>query len=247
MNTSSPLLCLPRELRDDIIKYVFDAFDQERLRFSKHHNVSERIITPPLRSLPPICAVSRQLYAEATPYFLTRITLVSSNVATSCWLRRWLASFPTNLGYRSIRHLFFRNFHGPEQIRGYDLIALCPNLRSLNIMFGDEYSDPGTVPSLATTSLSSVVNAYECFDNILLMHQLHRLIEIPNLETLEFGFHNWEQPFSSNRARQVKEWLTVKFQAKGKSTHIICKQMQWGSTHSADNVDEVFSRWYSRS
>jgi hypothetical protein len=247
MEGSSTLLRLPRELRDEIIKYVFEDFNQERLHISRHHNTLERIVTPPIRALPPICSASQQLYIETTPYFISRVTPLSCDVATTCWLRKWLASIPFELGYRSVRQLAFRNFHGPEQNKGFELIALCPNLRHLNIMLGDEYSDPGTIPSLAISSLSSSVNAYESLDNIILMHQLHRLLDIPSLQLLEFGFHDWEQPISSDRARQVKEWLKVKFQAKGRDVLVICKQMQWGGNRSVDDVDEISLRWYSMS
>ncbi|KAH7395270.1 hypothetical protein DE146DRAFT_616173 [Phaeosphaeria sp. MPI-PUGE-AT-0046c] len=243
MNFLSPLLHLPRELRDEIMDYVFCEYDQERLRFSRHHDVTERTITPPTKALPPICIASQQLYFETTPYFLNHITLVSNTVVTTCWLRRWLATLPS--GYRSVRHLTFRNFHGPEQIKGLELIALLPNLRVLNVMLGDEYSDPGDVPSLALSPLSSAINAYENIDNIILMYQLHRLFEIPNLEVLEFGFHNWEQPVSSHRARQVKQWFVSKFQARGRDVNVVCKQMQWDNGSSSDDVDEVLLRWYT--
>jgi hypothetical protein len=245
MASPSPLLRLPRELRDEIIKYIFNNFDQERLHFGRYHNVQERTVTPPINALPPICSTSQQLYDETTPYFISRVTPQSSSVATTCWLRRWLTTIPLELGYRSIHHLAFRNFHGPEQIKGFELIALCPNLRHLNIMLGDEYSDPGTIPSLAISSLSSSVNAYESLDNIISMHQLHKLIVIPKLELLEFGFHDWEQPVSCDRARQVKEWLKVKFQARGREVIVVCKQMQWGGNVSFDDVDEIADRWYS--
>ena len=245
MEQRSRLLLLPRELRNEITKYVFSAFYLERLDFSRHHNVQERIVTPPIKSLPPICVACHQLYDETTPYFLTRIMPISFNVNTTCWLRRWLATFPSGSGYRSIHSLSFRNFHGPEQIKGYELIALLPNLKHLFVMLGDEYSDPGTVPSLAISSLSSSANAYESLDNIILMHQLHRLVDIPNLKVLEFGFHDWEQPMSHDRARQVKEWLNVKFRAKGKEVYIVCKQMQWGGDYSAADGDEILMRWYS--
>jgi hypothetical protein len=122
-----------------------------------------------------------------------------------------------------------------------------PNLKYLCVMLGDEYSDPGTVPSLAISSLSSSVNAYESLENIILMHQLHRCIDIPNLEVLEFGFHDWEQPMSHDRARQVKEWLDVKFKAKGKEVNIVCKQMQWVGMLPASDVNEIAKRWYSMS
>jgi hypothetical protein len=247
MQSPSPLLRLPRELRDEIVKYVFDMFGQERLHFSQHHDVLERTVTPPNSALPPICSASQQLYIETTPYFISRVTPLSSSVATTCWIRKWLATFPLRLGYRSIQHLAFRNFHGPEQIKGFELIALCPNLRNLNIMLGDEYSDPGTIPSLAISSLSSSVNAYESLDNIILMHQLHKLIDVPKLELLEFGFHDWEQPISCDRARQVKEWLKVKFKAKGRDVNVVCKQMQWGGDCSFDDMDEISLRWYSTS
>jgi hypothetical protein len=238
MEVRSPLLSLPRELRDEVVRYVLDECTQDRLNFKRRHNVLERNITAPLKALPPICATSRQLYNEATPYFLSCVTPISHDIATTCWLRRWLATFPAGLGYGSIHELSFRNFHGPEQIKGYELIALCPNLRYLQLMLGDEFSDPGTVPSLAIKSLSSSVNAYESLDNIILIHQLRKLTDIPKLELLEFGFHDWEQPISCDRARQVKEWLKVKFRAKGRDVHVVCKQMRWNGMYTTDNDDD---------
>ncbi|KAF1919950.1 hypothetical protein BDU57DRAFT_585973 [Ampelomyces quisqualis] len=226
MNTLPPLLRIPRELRDEIVKHVFEDFDQQRLLIDKYHNVLEQNITPPFRALPPICATSLQLYFETTPYFLRKIKLLSFNLATTCWLRKWLATFPRNLGYLSIHHLAFRNFHGPEQIKGYELLALCSNIRTLNIMFGDEFSDPGIVPSLAISSLSSAINAYESFDNVLLIHQLYRIVELPNLEVLEYGFHDWDEPVSGARERQITEWFGIKFRGKGRDVSVVCKQMQ---------------------
>lgn len=220
---SSSLLSLPRELRDEIYKYVFDDFVRHFLRIDKYHNVFERNITPPLKALPPICTTSLQLYFETTPYFLHHVKLLSFTLATTCWLRRWLATFPHNLGYLSIQHLSFRNFHGPEQIKGYELLALCPNVRTLNIMFGDEYSDPGIVPSLALSSLSSAINAYESFDNVLLIHQLHRIAELPRLEVFEYGFHDWEEPVCGARERQITEWIGMKCRGKGRDVRVVCR------------------------
>ncbi|KAH7069085.1 hypothetical protein BKA63DRAFT_100932 [Paraphoma chrysanthemicola] len=237
MTMASPLLSLPRELRDEIFRYVLDDYTEARLNFKRRHNVAERNINVPIKALPAICGTSRQLYYETTPYLLNRVVLVSHDVATTCWLRRWLATFPDGLGYRAVRELSFRNFHGPEQNKGYELMALCPNLRYLHLMLGDEFADPGTIPSLAIKSLSRSANVYETLDNIILMHQLLRLTDIPRLELLEFGFHDWEQPISFDRARQVKEWLKVKFEAKGKDVHVVCKQMRWNGMVSTDDYD----------
>jgi hypothetical protein len=228
MSALPPLLRLPRELRDEIYAYVFDDFPHQRLRINKYHNVHERIITPPLKALPPICATSLQLYFETTPYFLLHITLLAFNLQTTCWLRRWFATFPNSAGYISIQRLAFRNFHGPEQIKGYELLSLCPNIRSLNIMFGDEFSDPGMVPSLAISSLSSAINAYESFDNVLLMRQFHRIIELPKLEVFEFGFHDWEEPVSWPKERQIEEWLGMKCREKGRDIRVVCKRGSGG-------------------
>lgn len=229
MASNSLLLRLPRELRDHIIAYVFEDFNLERVDFSRRHTALGRKRTPPLSDLPPICKTTLQLYYEATPGYLTRVTPILYNIEMTCWLRTWLATFPSASGYAAIRQVAFRNFHGPEQIKGYELIALCPNLLHLDIMLGDEFADPGTVPSLAISSLSSSVNAYESLDNIILMHQLHRLLKIPRLERLDFGFHDWETPLSNHRARQVMEWLRVKFRAQGREVHIHCRQMLYGS------------------
>ncbi|KAH7398534.1 hypothetical protein BKA66DRAFT_437583 [Pyrenochaeta sp. MPI-SDFR-AT-0127] len=229
MESQSPLLRLPRELRDQIIEYVFEEIKQDRLTFDCPDTSHHQATNARLENLPGICRASGQLYYEVTPYFLSRITPALYDIETTCWLRKWLATLPSGSGFRAIRELAFRNFHGPEQIKGYELISLCPNLCQLNIMFGDEYSDPGIVPSLAIRSLSSAYNAYESLDNIVLMHQLHKLVDIPKLERLYFGFHDWEQPVSMDRARQVTEWLGVKFRAQGRIVRIECQQILYGN------------------
>lgn len=244
MEQQAAILRLPRELRDEIYHYVFEDINLERVDFHRRHNTQEREVTRPSWALHPLCNVSQQLYVEATPRLLSRVTPISHNVATNCWLHKWLTTFPAGTGYSAVKQLAFRNFHGPEQIKGYDLIALCPNLRSLSVMLGDEYSSPGSVPSFAITSLSTSANAYDSLDNIILMHQLHKLVDIPKLNVLEFGFHDWEQPASCDRARQVKEWLKVKFQVRGRDVNVVCKQMQWGASHPDDDLDDLSARWY---
>jgi hypothetical protein len=244
MGVPSPLLRLPRELRDEIIKYTFDDYNQEPLHFSQRHPVLERVVTPPIGALPPICIVSQQLYLEATPYFLILVTPISFNHATTCWIRKWLATFPSELGYRSIQQLAFRNFHGPEQARGYELIALCPKLRSLSIMFGSKRYDLEITPLTSISSHSSPANACESPLSIRLNHQIHKILAIPNLELFEFGFHDWEHPVNSARARHIKKWLQDRFQSKGKNVYVVCKQMQWPGRHCIE-VDEIAQRWYS--
>lgn len=240
MMETSPFFRLPRELRDKVYHYIFDALLWKWLDFQQHHNVCEREITPPIHALPPICKASKQTYYEATPFFLKQVTPFSLNVETTCWLRKWLATFPSDTGYRAVRQIAFRNFHGPEQIKGFELLALCSNLRHLDVMLGDEYSDPGTVPSLAIKSLSSAVNAYESLDNIILMHQLYRFVELPRLQRLYFGFHDWQGEMSYDRARQVMEWLRVKFRAKGNKVYLDCRQMRYSCSNASDDTDEEF-------
>ncbi|KAJ4368386.1 hypothetical protein N0V83_006743 [Neocucurbitaria cava] len=233
MAVQPPLFRLPRELRDQILAYVFDDLEEPRVQF-KHHVARAQQMTPPYKDLPALSRASKQLYYEATLLFLTHITPVLSDIETICWMREWLSAFSSDSAFRSIRQLAFRNFHGPDQIRGYELIAMCPNIRFLDIMFGDEYAHPGTVPTLAIKSLSSSVNAYESLDNIIAMHQLYRLVDIPKLKGLHFGFHDWDSKVSNDRARQVMAWLRAKFQAQKRHVQIECKQM-W---YNFDDEDE---------
>lgn len=233
MNSQSPLLKLPRELRDQIVGYVFEEFKQNR-KASEHDYAShQQMTTVPFDHLPTICEASKQFYYETTPDFLSRITPILHNIDSICWLRRWLATFPSGSGFLAIRQLAFRNFHGPEQIKGYELIDLCPNLRRLNVMFGDEYSNPGTIPSLAIKSLGSSYTVHESLDDIIITYQLRRLLEVPKLERLDFGFHDWEQPISLHRAREMTEWLDAKFRAQGRNVRIGCRQILYN--HTDDN------------
>lgn len=241
-----PFFRLPREIRDDIFDYVFDDIKKQCVSFKSYQVISEGRVRPPLEKLPPLCSVSQQFYLEATPRYLARMTLSSCSVTTTSWILKWLATFPFDSGYRSVRQMMFRNFHGPEQNKGFELISRCHNLRSLDIMLGDEFSEPGTVPSLSMKALSSSLNAYDSFDHIILVYQLHRLLDIPKLARLEFGFHDWEQPVSVERARQVKEWLRMESQAKGIRMDVVCRQMEWGTVRHDNYLFAMFGRWNVR-
>lgn len=244
METASKFLCLPRELRDEIFDFALDDGKQERTGFTREHDTTEQI-RPPLGDLPPLCSVSQQFYLEATPRYLNRATLSSSDATNTSWLIKWLAAFPGESGYRAVQHVAFRNFHDLEQLLGYQLLSSCYNIRSLNIMFGDEFSNTGMLSSLSMMGYSGAMNAYESIDNFMLKYQLHRLLELPKLETLDFGFHDWVQPVSTERARYMKDWLTEEFRARGRYVKIECRQMQWGTLRGDNYLVAMFGRWNS--
>ncbi|KAH8724891.1 hypothetical protein GQ44DRAFT_707979 [Phaeosphaeriaceae sp. PMI808] len=239
IHAQSLLLRLPRELRDLIIRFTLDELDQIRLDFDRTHNVREHNITPPLYSLPPICAVSQQLYHEATPYFMSKVSPISFNLATTCWLRSWLATFPAGTGYHCIRHISFRNFNSSEQLHGYELIALCPNLRHLNIMFNVEYVSPSATPLTITPEVSAI----ESLDDLIHTYQLKKIFDVPKLQIFEFGFHHWKLPVSSERTTRVTEWFQAGFRGRGKHVDIVCSQLTERNI-TYDDVDDIHIRWY---
>ena len=226
MMPSSPLLRLPREIRDQIVGYVFeDVEPHEKIEFKLADTQDLKRVDPTWDHLPHICHASMQLYHETTPAFLSHVTPVLQDVETICWMRKWLKSFAYNAGFRAIKQLSFRNFYGPEQIKGHELIALCPNLRHIDITFGDEFSNhvPGNSWDWKREASH---NPLESLDEMIRSYQLNDLLAIPKLERFSFEFFQWDVLVSPVRARQLIEWLQIGFAAKGKMVQIECDELR---------------------
>ncbi|OAL51867.1 hypothetical protein IQ07DRAFT_586217 [Pyrenochaeta sp. DS3sAY3a] len=201
-----------------------------------------RDLSPWSECLPPICKVSSQLYFEATSIYLNMITPVLRDFQTMAWLTRSLAAFPAGTGYKSIRRLTFRNFHGIEQTRGYQLIALCPSLRSLEIMFGDEYHRPERSPTPVEDVIDAPNGSIDAHENLtatILMYEMHRLFKVPNLKQLGFGFHGWTSSTSPKLAEQIISWLAQEFLAGAMSVELKCAQLHYDTSDEEYHGDWI--------
>lgn len=222
---------LPRELRDHIIRYTLDDFheDPENVPVDMSWEASlARDLSPWSECLPPICKVSYQLYFEATTIYLSMITPLLRDFQTTAWLTRSLAAFPADSGYSSIRRLAFRNFHGIGQTKGYELIALCPNLQKLSVMFGDEFDRPVWSPTPFQDAIekpNGSIDAHQNLANTILMYEMHHILRVPRLKKFEFAYHSWDYIITSKSAEEMISWFSQQFLAVAMSVEIACAQL----------------------
>ncbi len=222
MQSQSRLLRLPREIRDHIVEYVFDDLNGDLITFKQSNKCSFRKISAPFDGLPGICNTSRLLYYEATPVFLSRVTPVLHHVESITYLRRWLETLPPRIGFQVIRRLKFKYFHGPEQIKGWELISRCPNLRHLNIRFTCESASFGSAGSAGyfETHFNNFTSSHGGLDSIIRLYDLEKLFEIPKLERLEFGSYDWRRRYGLGRTKQLCEWLSMWFQMHDRTVNV---------------------------
>ncbi|KAF2492591.1 hypothetical protein BU16DRAFT_85987 [Lophium mytilinum] len=93
--------------------------------------------------LPPICLVNKQLWVEASTFFIEK------NVLDVCTDARdmsgWLHSFPDNEGYAAVRKLKLSSELSYEEYSGsygveyepdnLELVARCPNIRNIKLKY----------------------------------------------------------------------------------------------------------------
>lgn len=163
------LLALPREIRDEIYAYHF-ALPWIDLSGNKLHeplliDVSAHIprsplgvpsttLTIPYSMLAPLCKSCKQLYWEATPFYISSCLFSIEDTTTTKFLTGWLDTFGVE-GWKAVRHLEFRDFSRVrmgDDVSGigggvwekdaegwgqegtdHDMLLKCPNLRTLNI------------------------------------------------------------------------------------------------------------------
>ncbi|KAF2492629.1 hypothetical protein BU16DRAFT_563937 [Lophium mytilinum] len=122
----SPLLSLPRELRDMVYTYTM------RSHVSFKELVTFESFNPDPNSpnfLPALCRANRQLQIEVTPCYIKESAFYiysgSDKFAT------WLGSLPENEGFPSIRSLKFKDFATSTDV---DLVVHCSNIHTLEVI-----------------------------------------------------------------------------------------------------------------
>ena len=229
------LLDLPRELRDPIydhhfsLPYISPLAEGQSLPNPLLLDVSAHIPRHPLglplqsssgiNSIPytllaPLCHANKQLYCEATPFFVSSCIFSIEDTETAKFLKNWLDTFGKR-AWENIRHLEFQDFPRVEDsfydtqrnvyIRSEDtfehcLIQLCPNLTTLSINLltpRELYCRRGS-PFIDLDAATSIKSAY----------RLDPLTNIPSLRKLSFRFPKEKETWIRQElSLDLKWWL----------------------------------------
>lgn len=131
VTSQSPLLRIPRELRDAIFAYVFEELSW----FPKDWgsvDISDKNAL--YRELPGLCQANRQLFHEATPIFLAR-NMASQNTQTSKLLLDLYSHFPGDAATKGVRQFSIRNWTEEGTAVQLELISKFTNLQYLSATF----------------------------------------------------------------------------------------------------------------
>ena len=127
----SPLLRLPRELRDHIYVYAFKGFGLFPKSWDNVDNSDENAL---FHELPGICRANRQLFREATPIFLAR-DIYSWNTRTSQHLLNLFSQFPGDEATKGIEEFSIYNWTDQGTQIQLGLILKFQNLCFLDVFF----------------------------------------------------------------------------------------------------------------
>jgi hypothetical protein len=132
----SPLLRLPRELRDQIYTYTFDdskPFVKNRAAVTTSSKIAL------FHDLPALCQANRQLFNEATPIFLAR-SLFSWNTRESKQLLDLYLHLSEEAASKRVKHIAIHNWTEQGTPTHLDLIFKFTQLESVKMIF--------TIPSI---------------------------------------------------------------------------------------------------
>ncbi|KAI4711384.1 hypothetical protein J4E89_003949 [Alternaria sp. Ai002NY15] len=127
----SPLLRLPRELRDQIYTYTFEE-SEPFLKNRAAITTSSKIAL--FHDLPALCQANRQLFNEATPIFLAR-NLFSWNTRESQQLLDLYSHLPEDAASKHVKHISICNWTEQGTATHLELISKFIQLESINIIF----------------------------------------------------------------------------------------------------------------
>jgi hypothetical protein len=131
VSPSSPLLRLPRELRDQIYTYAFDD--------SEFFLKNRAAITTPSKialfhDLPALCQAIRQLFNEATPIFLAQ-NLFSWNTQESKQVLDLYSHLPKDAASERVKHISIHNWTEQGTSTHLELISKFTQLESVKLIF----------------------------------------------------------------------------------------------------------------
>ncbi|KAH7371399.1 hypothetical protein BKA66DRAFT_186281 [Pyrenochaeta sp. MPI-SDFR-AT-0127] len=204
-HSQSPLLRLPRELREWIYTYAFTDFGL----FPRDWNeVGDSDKNALFYELPGLCQANRQLFREATPIFLAR-DIYSWNTQTSQHLLNLYSLFPGDEATKNVEEFSVYDWTEKGTAIQLDLISRFTNLEFLDIIFGfpgmvdgepmNRYDYPNEQGLWYDTGLhyfppegrsveeekTVLTNDLQVFIN---KYGLDRIIQMPKLKSLQFQF-----------------------------------------------------------
>lgn len=127
----SPLLRLPRELRDQIFSYLFKEGDEVFPAWPSHVKHNRTLYN----ALPSICRGSKQLFLKATPFFLNAATINSDDAETSKRLITFLEEFPEEAGFKAITDFNLYEWTEDAVTLQLSLISRFTELEAISLVF----------------------------------------------------------------------------------------------------------------
>lgn len=239
-SSTFPFFQLPREIRDQIYKNVFDTAPYHWLTAQTHpdklvyipdsslHSASP--LKPFAHAFPAICRVSRQLYLEAAPMFLraTYCLIHSENGGTAAQLVEWLDQFPNNEGFSAVHYIHLADFPADGAAKHNELIQRCVNLGYMELNFAmdgfiDQFEDgSATFPP----------------DEFIAQHQLEKILDHPKLEAFTLSFENRlvRCIYQHRLLLPLKNWFESEGRKRGKKMEVYTGYEQEFAEQEAENV-----------
>jgi hypothetical protein len=204
--SQSPLLRLPRELRDAIFTHAFWGYGHFPQTWS---NVDVSDQNALFYELPGMCQASRQLFHEATPIFLKNCWIESWNMSTSRNLLNFYSQFPYNEAAKDVEVFSLWNWTDDSTAIHLELISKFTNLESLEITFSFPTIIDGTPmdkfnytneqyywcetglnykPPKGQSIEEEKAILGKDLEEFITTHGLDRIIEMPNFRDLEIQF-----------------------------------------------------------
>ncbi|KAH7072882.1 hypothetical protein BKA63DRAFT_492228 [Paraphoma chrysanthemicola] len=127
----SPLLRLPRELRDQIYLYAFSDYVPFPRDWSTVDKSDENAL---FRELPGLCQANRQLFYEASPIFLAR-GVTSRDESTAKQLLKLYCHFPDDAATKGVRWIEISDWTEESTAVQLLLISKFTKLRDVDATF----------------------------------------------------------------------------------------------------------------
>ncbi|KAH7077166.1 hypothetical protein FB567DRAFT_608125 [Paraphoma chrysanthemicola] len=201
----SPLLQLPRELRDRIYSYIFSGYIPFLEKCGVVDTSDENAI---FHELPGLCQANRQLFHEATPLFLARST-DSWNTTTSKQLLKLYSHFAGDAATKGVTDISIYNWTEQGTAVQLDLISKFTNLQFLDVVFSFPSIVDGVpmerfnytneqgiwwetglnyIPSPGRSIEEEKAAMSKDLDAFITRYGLDRIIDMPKLNSMQFQF-----------------------------------------------------------
>jgi hypothetical protein len=254
----SPFLALPRELRDQVYIQLFSLpytstknqilANPLLLDISAHipsHPLGLPISTSansnpiPYTLLAPLCRTCKQLYWEATPFYLSTCLLSIEDTATANFLKAWLDTFG-NAGWNAVRHVEILDLPRSDEPNSdeeesdlelelykdtdsismeHTLLSSSPNLTTLNIGLRNTAPLYG---SFKPRPYRSIIFP-DAVNRICTAYRLDTILSLKCLERLSFGLED-EGDIRARRivSLNLQYWFERRWEERGRWVLVDC-------------------------